>query len=78
MSKSRLNELNLELDRVFQEIKEVSKDNRSIVITIGTNGDRWVESLGMNLDMFEQKLDFFRSRLNKFIDAYPSKRRKRV
>lgn len=78
MSKSRLSELNLELDKVFQEIKEISKENRDLNILVGPSGDKWGESLGMNIDLFEEKLAFFRTRLNKFIDVYPSSRKKRV
>ena len=37
----------------------------------------WVESLGMNLDLFETKLDLFTHRMNKYIDKYPTTRRRK-
>lgn len=72
-TKARLTELSLELDRVFQELVEETKENRGVTITI----NQWNESLGANLDLFGEKLALFRSRLNKYIEAYPSKRKKK-
>jgi hypothetical protein len=73
MSKSDLTRLSLELDKVFQEIREISKDNKDVVILV----DGWKESLGMNLDLFEEKLTLFRTRLNKYISVYPAGKRGR-
>ena len=71
-SKSRLNELSLELGRVFDELCDAA--NRDVIIKT----DGFSETLGMDLDLFGLKLDHFRSKLIRYANAYPKRKRKNV
>lgn len=64
----------MELQHVFDQIQEISVENRSIMVSTGD----FQESFGSIVEMFEGRLSHFRKNLTKVADSFPRKRKKSV
>lgn len=73
MSRARLQELSLELDAKFKEIKDLLEEHRGLSIYLGNDKNRYEESVGLIIDAWEPRLDWFRGRLSMIHDIMPKK-----
>lgn len=74
MTKTRLNELNMQLQQVFDEIEQICAENPSLMMT--EDETNW--SFRCIVEGFSSKLALFRRRLHKFADVMPGRRKKNV